>query len=129
MEARYRLQAAECVDPLPRMWAQLQCAAETKYYCTLDMTSGFRNVPMKEGSKPLTAFITPIGLFEFNVIPFGKAISAVKSLNFEHKELKLEKTEDVERLQNVLRPLMLRRMKEDVERSIPLKEETINHRG
>lgn len=32
---------------------------------------------------------------------------------------------DVERLQAVLKPLMLRRLKEDVETSIPLKEETI----
>lgn len=90
----------------------------------------------------------------------SKAVSAVKSLNFEHKvllsgtplqnnlnelwsllnfinpvqfsslqnfleEFRLEKMEDVERLQNLLRPLMLRRMKEDVEKSIPLKEETI----
>ena len=41
------------------------------------------------------------------------------------EEFRLEKIEDVERLQNLLRPLMLRRMKEDVEKSIPLKEETI----
>lgn len=40
-------------------------------------------------------------------------------------EFKMEKTEDVEKLQNVLKPLMLRRMKEDVEKSIPTKEETI----
>ncbi|TPX46788.1 hypothetical protein SeLEV6574_g03030 [Synchytrium endobioticum] len=32
---------------------------------------------------------------------------------------------DVERLQNLLKPLMLRRLKEDVEKSIPVKEETI----
>ncbi|EPR79089.1 SNF2 family N-terminal domain protein [Spraguea lophii 42_110] len=41
------------------------------------------------------------------------------------EEYKLEKSEDVERLQNLLRPLMLRRMKDDVEKSIPMKEETI----
>lgn len=41
------------------------------------------------------------------------------------EEFKLEKSEDVERLQSLLRPLMLRRMKEDVEKTIPLKEETI----
>lgn len=40
------------------------------------------------------------------------------------KIYKLEKSEDVERLQNTLRPLMLRRMKDDVE-SIPVKEETV----
>ncbi|KAJ1344461.1 hypothetical protein BSLG_001021 [Batrachochytrium salamandrivorans] len=32
---------------------------------------------------------------------------------------------DVEKLQNVLKPLMLRRLKEDVEKTIPVKEETI----
>ncbi len=37
----------------------------------------------------------------------------------------LTTAQDVERLQNVLKPLMLRRLKEDVETSIPLKEETV----
>lgn len=40
-------------------------------------------------------------------------------------EYKLENSGDVEKLQTLLRPLMLRRMKEDVEKSIPMKEETI----
>ncbi|KAF7684488.1 Chromodomain-helicase-DNA-binding protein 8 [Astathelohania contejeani] len=40
-------------------------------------------------------------------------------------EFKMEKTEDVDKLQSLLRPLMLRRMKDDVEKSIPPKEETI----
>lgn len=37
----------------------------------------------------------------------------------------LERSEDVTRLQELLRPLMLRRLKEDVEKSIPVKEETV----
>ncbi|EGF78368.1 hypothetical protein BATDEDRAFT_35805 [Batrachochytrium dendrobatidis JAM81] len=37
----------------------------------------------------------------------------------------LNSAADVEKLQNVLKPLMLRRLKEDVEKSIPVKEETI----
>ncbi len=40
-------------------------------------------------------------------------------------EYKMENTDDVQKLQAVLKPLMLRRMKEDVETSIPMKEETI----
>ncbi|KAK6090110.1 hypothetical protein P3W45_000836 [Vairimorpha bombi] len=40
-------------------------------------------------------------------------------------EYKLENSTDVEKLQGLLRPLMLRRMKEDVEKTIPMKEETI----
>lgn len=47
------------------------------------------------------------------------------SLNNFLEEFKMEKSEDVQKLQNVLKPLMLRRMKEDVETSIPMKEETI----
>ncbi|KAI8914962.1 SNF2 family N-terminal domain-containing protein [Powellomyces hirtus] len=37
----------------------------------------------------------------------------------------LSSAADVEKLQGLLKPLMLRRMKEDVEKSIPVKEETI----
>ena len=37
----------------------------------------------------------------------------------------LTSASDVERLQTLLKPLMLRRLKEDVEKSIPVKEETI----
>jgi SNF2 family DNA or RNA helicase len=32
---------------------------------------------------------------------------------------------EVQKLQTILKPLMLRRMKENVEKSIPMKEETI----
>ncbi|EZG70151.1 putative polyprotein, partial [Gregarina niphandrodes] len=35
------------------------------------MNRGFWNIPLLEESKRLTAFITPTGLFEFNVLPFG----------------------------------------------------------
>lgn len=41
------------------------------------------------------------------------------------EEFKMKNINDVEKLQGLLRPLMLRRMKEDVEKSIPMKEETI----
>ncbi|ELA42339.1 uncharacterized protein VICG_00739, partial [Vittaforma corneae ATCC 50505] len=47
------------------------------------------------------------------------------NLNNFLQEFKMEKSEDVQKLQNVLKPLMLRRMKEDVETTIPMKEETI----
>lgn len=41
------------------------------------------------------------------------------------QEFDLKTAESVHRLQNRLKPLMLRRLKEDVEKSIPTKEETI----
>jgi transposase InsO family protein len=57
--------------PLPRLWSNVRSMAGKKFYITLDMASGFWNVPLTEESKPLTAFITPFGLYESNVVPFG----------------------------------------------------------
>lgn len=47
-----------------------------------------------------------------------------ESLNYFLESYKLEKSEDVDRLKTLLKPVMLRRMKDDVEK-IPIKEETI----
>ncbi|KAL6122176.1 Chd6 [Nucleospora cyclopteri] len=57
----------------------------------------------------------------FNFIDPNRFFSLENFLN----EYKMESPADVERLQSLLKPLMLRRMKEDVETSIPNKEETI----
>ncbi|EZG42851.1 RNA-directed DNA polymerase, partial [Gregarina niphandrodes] len=48
-----RLNAAMTADsyPLPRIWDHLRRVAGQRYYCTLDMNSGFWNVPIEEGSK------------------------------------------------------------------------------
>ena len=42
-----------------------------KYFATLDLQSGYWQVELDEASKPLTAFVTDQGLFEFNGMPFG----------------------------------------------------------
>ena len=57
--------------PLPLLWENLQSAAHHKYYITLDLNNGFWNLPLDEKSKPLTAIMTHMGQFEFNVLPFG----------------------------------------------------------
>lgn len=57
--------------PIPRVWDNLRRASGRKYYVTMDMNSGFWNVPIEEGCRHLTAFVTPFGTFEFNVVPFG----------------------------------------------------------
>ncbi|ORD92996.1 chromodomain DNA_Bprt, partial [Enterospora canceri] len=51
--------------------------------------------------------------------------SKFSSLSDFLEEYKLNDIKDVEKLQELLKPLMLRRMKEDVETTIPQKEETI----
>ncbi|KNC96991.1 uncharacterized protein SPPG_07808 [Spizellomyces punctatus DAOM BR117] len=45
--------------------------------------------------------------------------------DFQREYGSLSSAADVEKLQGLLKPLMLRRMKEDVEKSLPVKEETI----
>eukprot|EP00921_Rhytidocystis_pertsovi_P015517 GHVQ01024667.1.p1 GENE.GHVQ01024667.1~~GHVQ01024667.1.p1 ORF type:complete len:617 (-),score=19.13 GHVQ01024667.1:117-1967(-) len=57
--------------PVPILWENLQMAAGYLYYARLDGKSGFFNVPLEEICKEITAFITPRGLFEYNVLPFG----------------------------------------------------------
>lgn len=57
----------------------------------------------------------------FNFIEPSRFSNLTNFLN----EYKMESSEDVQKLQAVLKPLMLRRMKEDVETGIPMKEETI----
>ncbi|CAH2207715.1 jg2951, partial [Pararge aegeria aegeria] len=59
--------------PLPRIDDQLDNLSGYKYYTTLDLASGYYQIPMSETSKYLTAFITPDGHFEFNRMPFGLA--------------------------------------------------------
>eukprot|EP01071_Lankesteria_metandrocarpae_P015655 Lankesteria_metandrocarpae@DN9946_c0_g1_i1.p1 len=57
--------------PLPLIWDKLQIAAGKQWYTTVDLSWGFWNVPVAEGSRPYTAIITHRGTFHFNVIPFG----------------------------------------------------------
>ena len=44
-----------------------------KYFTTLDLRSGYYHIGLPEGSKIKTAFITPFGKYQFEVVPFGLA--------------------------------------------------------
>ena len=68
-----KLNAVTVADsyPLPRVDESMECLSGAKYLTTLDLHSGFMQVPVAEESKQYTAFITSRGLFEFNYLPFG----------------------------------------------------------
>lgn len=57
--------------PLPNITDILDQLGGAKYFSTLDLASGFHQIPMEEKSKHKTAFSTPFGFFEFNKMPFG----------------------------------------------------------
>jgi len=57
--------------PMPIVEEQLAKLSGNSYFTTLDMTSGYYQIPMGQESKKFTPFLTPDGLYEFNVMPFG----------------------------------------------------------
>lgn len=57
--------------PLPRIAELLRSVKDSHYFVTLDLRSGYWQIPMEEQSIPLTAFRCPAGLYEFTAMPFG----------------------------------------------------------
>ena len=41
-------------------------ASQARYFTEVDTTKGYWQVPMSEGSKPLTAFSLPLGIVPFH---------------------------------------------------------------
>ena len=57
--------------PLPKISDCLDAVSDSKYFSTLDLTSGYNQVPVAEQDIPKTAFTTKYGLFECVFMPFG----------------------------------------------------------
>lgn len=59
------------VYPLPRIDDTLDALQGSSFFSSLDLRSGYWQIPVSEEDKPKTAFVTPDGLYQFNVMPFG----------------------------------------------------------
>lgn len=57
--------------PLPRIAESLDSLTGARWFSTMDLASGYNQVPVSEQDRPKTAFCMPFGLFEWNRMPFG----------------------------------------------------------
>lgn len=59
------------VYPLPRIDDTLDRLCHAKYFSSMDLKSGYWQIEVDERDREKTAFVTPDGLYEFKVMPFG----------------------------------------------------------
>lgn len=57
--------------PLPHQADVLAALGGNVFFSTMDLTSGYYNVPLYEDDKKYTAFSSPFGLHEYNRLPQG----------------------------------------------------------
>ena len=57
--------------PLPRIDESFDAMRGSKWFTTLDLASGYHQIAMDESDQEKTAFVTPMGLYEFTRMPFG----------------------------------------------------------
>ncbi|XP_071818156.1 uncharacterized protein [Apostichopus japonicus] len=57
--------------PIPRVDDIIDDVSGSPFISTLDLTKGYYQVPLSHTAREKSAFITPFGLFEYLVMPFG----------------------------------------------------------
>ena len=57
--------------PIPRVEDCIDQIGSSKYVTKFDLLKGFWQVPLTSRAKEISAFVTPDGLFQYKVMPFG----------------------------------------------------------
>ncbi|XP_070572749.1 uncharacterized protein [Ptychodera flava] len=57
--------------PMPRPDELIEEIGGSNYISTIDLTKGYWQIPLSKRAREKSAFITPFGLYEFTVMPFG----------------------------------------------------------
>ena len=57
--------------PLPRIQDNLEWLQGAKVFSTLDAAGAYHVIPVEKKTRPLLAFTTPFGLWQFKRLPFG----------------------------------------------------------
>lgn len=61
--------------PIPVFDELMDELAKAKWFSSLDLNFGYRQIRLKKGESYKTAFQTHFGLFEFNVMAFGLCVA------------------------------------------------------
>uniref|UniRef100_A0A1X7TVH1 Reverse transcriptase domain-containing protein n=1 Tax=Amphimedon queenslandica TaxID=400682 RepID=A0A1X7TVH1_AMPQE len=57
--------------PVPRVDEMIDRIGRGRFITTLDLNKGYWQIPVEEASQDKTAFVTPFGLYQFTMMPFG----------------------------------------------------------
>ena len=57
--------------PIPRIEDCIDAVGQAKYLTKIDLLKGYWCVPLTDRAREISAFVTPSGLYEYNVLPFG----------------------------------------------------------
>ncbi|XP_068229908.1 uncharacterized protein [Palaemon carinicauda] len=57
--------------PLPRIADIIDSVSNSKYLTQIDLLKGYYQIKLTDRTREISAFITPFGLFEYRVLPFG----------------------------------------------------------
>ncbi|CAF1493696.1 unnamed protein product [Adineta steineri] len=69
---RLNLVTIKDASPLPNIEDTLRKLGQGySHFSKLDLKSGFYQIPIRNSDKEKTAFVTPFGLYQFNVLPMG----------------------------------------------------------